>query len=153
MAAPPMPPDAGCHCTAKSSPRLPLWHCQAHDALWPAITACLQPLLSQDGGGARRRALEATRAAALPFPTLSEATSLVQQYGSKLLQLQALSAQQAFTNSVEVRRAEGSGWHAGRQACPAPATRKASGMTLPRLASMPTLLPHRWLRRACWAWQ
>ncbi len=67
--------------------------------------------MSQDEDGQRRRVLAAAGAAApaLPFPTLTEASSLVQQYGSKLLQLQALSAQQAFANSVEVR------WAAGRQ--------------------------------------
>ncbi|KAI7846304.1 hypothetical protein COHA_000141 [Chlorella ohadii] len=76
---------------------------KAHDALWPAIKASLQPLVSQDEDGQRRRVLAAAGAAApaLPFPTLTEASSLVQQYGSKLLQLQALSAQQAFANSVE----------------------------------------------------
>ncbi|PRW61512.1 outer membrane efflux [Chlorella sorokiniana] len=75
---------------------------KAHDALWPAVQALVKPLLSPDGSRARRRLAAAGAAApALPFPTVSEATSLVQQYGSKLLQLQALSAQQAFTNSVE----------------------------------------------------
>lgn len=101
----PLPANVHCSTAHPSLPSLPLDTQQAHDALWPALKASLRPLLAQDEDGARRRRMLATAGAAapaLPFPTLSEATTLVQQYGTKLLQLQALSAQQAFTNSVEV---------------------------------------------------
>lgn len=142
----PLPANVHCPTAHPSLPSLPLDTRQAHDALWPAVKASLQPLLAQDEDGARRRMLATAGAAApaLPLPTLSEATTLVQQYGTKLLQLQALSAQQAFTNSVEVS-------HGRCTPPPCPSASFGVACCGERLTHPPCPARNQPCR-ACWAW-